>query len=214
MSDDGNGNGDTAAAGGESRDYSHLFREESLVSDADLRADVARNFTRTVFGDEDVSLLTSEFHSRESTAFTRGSRSRTVEEYERTTDNEETMFIKEEVREDVSGGVHLMAAQSAESMIGGMYVNTIAGAYLRLAGWVDSLVWGGWAEADAIRAELSALMIRSHLGYAHAAGVRATVASRIVDDFQIRTENFGVFSESGNTYQDMGMPGAGVVNES
>ena len=84
------------------------------------------------------------------------------------------------------------AVFAAEAIVGGAYTNTIAGPYLRLAGWVDFLAWGGWAEVDTIRAELSLLMIRSHVGYAHAAGVRLLMASRLVDDFQNRTENWSV----------------------
>ena len=34
----------------------------------------------------------------------------------------------------------------------GAYTNTIAGAYLRTASWVDFLAGGGWAEADVARA--------------------------------------------------------------
>ena len=100
-----------------------------------------------------------------------------------------------------------MARISAESMVGAAYANTIAGAYLRFAAWVDMMAWGGWVEADMSRAELSLLMIRSHMGYAHAAGVRATVAARLVDDFQARTENFGTLSITGAVYQEAGSPG-------
>ena len=53
-------------------------------------------------------------------------------------------------------------------------------------------------------------MIRSHIGYAHATGLRATMAARLIDDFQTRTENFGIFAESGATYTDASMPGGGL----
>ena len=117
------------------------------------------------------------------------------------------------IDETVHGGVHQKAKYSAEAIIGGAYVNTIAGPYLRAAGWVDFMAWGGWAEIDMVRAELSLLMIRSHIAYAHAAGLRATLASRLVDDFQTRTENFGMLLESGGVYMDTGGPGGGVTME-
>ena len=183
------------------------------MSDVDLRVDVAEKYSRYVAGNEDSSLEVSMQGTKGNLAVLRGSRDRTVGEYEHVTDGEEIHNIADSVVETVHGGVRLEAAVSAESIVGGAYVNTIAGPYLRLAAWVDFLAWGGWAEADVIRAELSYMMIRSHVGYAHAAGVRVTMASRLVDDFVNRTENFGIMSQSGNTYQDVGMPGGGIVNE-
>ena len=202
-----------AATDGESQDHSHLFRSEGLVSDADLRTDVADKYSRNIVGDEDISLESSEFRTRGSMTFSRGARSRTAGKYTRTTDEDEILLIGDGVEETVAGGVHLKAKISAEAIIGGAYVNTIAGPYLRIAGWVGSLIWGGWAEVDVVRAEISALMIRSHVGYAHAAGIRLTMASRLIDDFQTRTENFGLLSESGTTHQDAGAPGGGIENE-
>ena len=202
-----------ATAGDESQDYSHLLRSEGLVSDADLRVDVADKYARNIVGNEEISLESSEFRTRGTMTFSRGARSRTVGKYTRTTDNDEILLIGDRVEETVAGGVHLKAKMSAEALIGGAYVNTIAGPYLRIAGWVDSLTWGGWAEVDVVRAELSALMIRSHVGYAHAAGIRLTMASRLIDDFQTRTENFGILGESGTTHQEAGAPGGGINNE-
>ena len=201
------------AAGDESQDYSHLLRSEGLVSDADLRADVADEYARNIVGDEEISLESSEFKTRGTMTFSRGARSRTVGKYTRTTDNDEILLIGDRVEETVAGGVHLKAKVSAEALIGGAYVNTIAGPYLRIAGWADFLVWGGWAEVDIVRAELSALMIRSHVGYAHAAGIRLTMAARLIDDFQTRTEYFGVLGQSGTTHQEAGAPGGGINNE-
>ena len=202
------------AAGEQSRDLSHLLRNEGLVSDAEMRIDVAKNYERTVLGDEDVQLKSSVFGTNADMTFVRGARARSAGNYEHVTNSDVMMTIGSSVNEVVGGGVHLMARISAESMIGGAYANTIAGAYLRFAAWVDMMAWGGWVEADMTRAELSLLMIRSHMGYAHAAGVRTTVAARLVDDFQTRTENFGTFISTGATYQEAGSPGAGTYNES
>ena len=63
-----------------------------------------------------------------------------------------------------------------------------------------------------IRAELSLLMLRSHFSYAHAMAVRSTSASRLIDDFQMRTETFAALAESGVLYSDAGSPGGGVSN--
>ena len=194
-------------------DYSHLFRSESLVSDVDLRVDVTKNYSRFIAGDEDVSVRSSILGTYNSMAFMRGSRDRTAGSFEHSTDNDIMMTVQNSVVETVNGGVHLMAAFSAEAMIGGAYVNTIAGPYLRLAGWVDFLAWGGWAEADAVRCELSLLMIRSHFAYAHAAGVRVTMAARLIDDFQTRSINSSAVSISGTTYMEAGDPAGGVHNE-
>ena len=196
----------------ETKDYSHLFRRESLVSAVDLRLDVADSFSRLVAGDEDIDLDVDELVADAPIIVSRGARSRHVGEYRRTTGREEIVTIGKRIDETVHGGVHQKALFAAESIVGGAYANTIAGPYLRLAGWTDFLAWGGWAEVDVVRAELSLLMIRSHYAYAHAIGARTTMASRLIDDFQVRTETFGTLSESGLSYSETGSPGGGVTN--
>lgn len=198
-------------AGGE--DYSHLFRCEGLVSDVDLRVDVAENFSRYVAGNEDIELDSDVVVANKSITLMRGARTRQAGTYKRSTFHEEVFVIGERYEETVHGGVLQKARFSAEAIVGGAYVNTIAGPYLRLAGWVDFLAWGGWAEVDSVRAELSLLMLRSHWNYAHMAGVRTVVASRLVDDFWNRTENFAVLSDQAGAYNDMGAPGGGITNE-
>ena len=196
----------------EEQDYGHLFRNEGIVSDFDLRVHVADNYTGYIAGDEDIEVDVAATITGDAMRVVRGARTREVDEYERATVREETI-VANRIEETVHGGVHQKARFAAEGIVGGAYVNTIAGPYLRLAGWTDFLAWGGWAEVDLIRCELSLLMIRSHVGYAHAAGVRVVRASRLIDDFQTRSENFGVLSESGATYTDTGAPGGGVTNE-
>ena len=196
----------------ETKDSSHLFRRESLVSAVDLRLDVADSFSRLVAGDEDIDVDLDELVADAPITISRGARSRHVGEYRRTTGREEIVTIGKRIDETVHGGVHQKALFAAESIVGGAYANTIAGPYLRLAGWTDFLAWGGWAEVDVVRAELSLLMIRSHYAYAHAIGARTTMASRLIDDFQVRTETFGTLSESGLSYSETGSPGGGVTN--
>ena len=205
---------DTEATESGEEDYSHLFRSEALVSDVDLRVDVADNFSRYVAGNEDIELDSDTVLAGESMTIVRGARTRHVGDYKRTTYWEEMLAIGERYTETVHGGVHQKALFAAEAIVGGAYTNTIAGPYLRLAGWVDFLAWGGWAEVDLIRSELSLLMIRSHVGYAHAAGLRFTAASRLVDDFQNRIENFIYMQDNTGAYTDSGAPGGGLTNES
>ena len=195
------------------KDSSHLFRLEGLVSNADLKVDVADSLSRYIAGDEDIEVDEDEITTEADLSLSRGARTRTAGSYERFTHHEEMYMVGDAVRETVNGGVVHMAKFAAESIVGSGYLNVIAGPYLRVAAWADFLVWGGFAEADLIRSELSALMIRSHVGYAHAAGARLTMASRMVDDFVARTETFGTLVESCGTYTDLNSPGGGVTNE-
>lgn len=200
--------GDTA----EARDYTHLFRSESLVSAVDLRVDVADSYSRLVAGDEDVELDVDELVADAPVTVSRGARTRRVGKYTRETGHEEVITVGRRIDETVHGGVHQKVRFAAEAMVGGAYANTIVGPYLRLAGWTDFLAWGGWAEVDLVRAELSLLMLRSHFSYAHATVARSTLASRLIDDFQTRTETFATLSESGVLYSDAASPGGGVTN--
>jgi len=203
---------DTEAENAEANDYSHLFRSESLVSAVDLRVDVADRFSRLIGGDEEIDLDAEVLQADAPITVSRGARTRRVGEYERTTGREEVVTVGRRIDETVHGGVHQKALFAAEAMVGGAYANTIAGPYLRLAGWTDYLAWGGWAEVDVVRAELSAVMLRSHFTYAHAMLVRSTAASRLIDDFQARTETFGTLAETGIAYADTGSPGGGTTN--
>ena len=196
----------------EAKDYTHLFRSESLVSAVDLRVDVADSYSRLVAGDEDVDLDVDELVADAPITVSRGARTRRAREYKRTTGHEEVVTVGQRIDETVHGGVHQKVRFAAEAMVGGAYANTIAGPYLRLAGWSDYLAWGGWAEVDLVRAELSWLMLRSHFAYAHAMVIRSTSASRLIDDFQTRTETFATLAESGFLYSDAGSPGGGVTN--
>ena len=215
MSDTGDGDGgaETAESTADAEDYSHLFRSEGLVSDVDLRVDVADSFNRYVAGNEHIEVDAFGLYVDAPIVVSRGSRTRHVDSYKRVTLHEEMVMARERITETVHGGVHQKALFAAEAIVGGAYTNTIAGPYLRAAGWVDFLAWGGWAEIDTIRAELSLLMIRSHVGYAHAAGARLIMASRLVDDFQNRNETFAVSSIQTTTYTDAGAPGGGITNE-
>ena len=191
------------------------FRNEALISRADLRVDVAKEVSQLVEEDENVHLTNQEMYVRGSYFMKRNDgRDRSITgNYERHIEESETLMIGESIREVVNGGVNLQATQESEAMVGGAYVNTITGAYLRIAAWSDFLAWGGWLEVDVARIEISGLMIRSYCAYAHVAGIRLSLVGRLVDDFVTRAENFGVFLDSGSQTVHLGSPGSGQIME-
>ena len=201
--------------GGSGRDISHLFRREGAVSVADLRVDVAGNVSRTVAEDETITLETKTLHARGNYSIARASRTRQVDgDYERHVEEAETLMIGAAVDEQVNGGVDYTAQLDADNIVGGAYVNTIAGPYLRIAAWADFLCWGGWLEADLARIEVAGVMIRSYMSLAHAAGARVTAANKLVDDFVIRTETFGTFVTAAGQILHLASPGGGMTVES
>ena len=192
-----------------------IFRDEAIVAEADLRVDVARAISRLVIRDDETTLDEKTLRTRGNFQVARGGRDRVVVgNYDRHVGGDEVVKVGAVVEEYVNGGVDFKAALEAESIVGGAYVNTIAGVYLRMAGWVDYLVWGGWAEADVTRVEISGLMLRSYMAYAHATGIRATICSRLVDDFMTRTETFGTLTETYSSKIYVGAPPGGVIMES
>ena len=191
------------------------FHNEALVSKADLRVDVAREVSQLIEEDENVFLTSQETYVRGSYFMKRNDgRDREVTgNYERHIEKGETLMIGESIREVVNGGVDLRATLESESMMGGAYLNTITGAYLRIAAWSDCLAWGGWVEADVTRIEMSGVMIRAYCAYIHAAGIRLSLIGRLVDDFVTRIENFGFFMDSGGQKIHLGSPGSGQIME-
>ena len=190
-----------------------IFRNESFVTDVDRRYDTASRYERIVLGDDRIALEEMRTHIRGKVVQQYGERSRAVRRFKRTTDNQETFLVGNRYEETVHGPVTLTAKYSAEAIVGGAYINTITHAYLRIAGWIDCMAWGGWVEADAIRCEIALLMLHSYVGYAHATTARLTLASRMVDDFVNRYEAFGVHDDSAVNKIDLGGPGSGIENE-
>ena len=197
----------------DSRIGERLIRKESIVTRLDRRYDTSSRYERIVLGDDRITLDEMRTHVRGKFTQQFGERSRTARRFERTTDNEETILVGSRFEETVHGPVTLTARYSAEAIVGGAYINTITHAYLRIAGWIDCMAWGGWIEADAIRCEIALLMVHSYIGYAHASLARLTLASRIVDDCVARTEYYGVLDQSGVNRVSLGGPGSGIDNE-
>ena len=208
----GDGSGDPASSE-DSGIVERIFRNESFVTDLDRRYDTASRYERIVLGDDRMQLDELRTHIRGKVTQQFGERSRTVRRFKRTTDNQETFLVGNRYEETAHGRVTLTAKYSAEAIVGGAYINTITHAYLRIAGWIDCMAWGGWVEADAIRCEIALLMIHSYIGYAHAAVARLTLASRMVDDFVNKNEFFGVLDDSGVNRISIGGPGSGIDNE-
>lgn len=195
-------------------DISRLVRDEAAVSEADLRVDVARQVVQYTRTDDEEIVDSKTVNTRGPYQVYRGERKRTVHgNYARRVHGDETVKAKS-IDERVNGGVDYKAKIESEAMVGGAYVNTVAGIYLRICGWADYLAWGGWVEADVNRIELATLMIRSYMNYTHAVGLRTMAANRLVDDFLIRTENFGTLTESYTTKSHTGGPDGGTVLES
>ena len=189
-----------------------LFRTESFVTEVAERCETADSYEHVVFGPESVRVNEMQIEVEGNLAERHGERDREAGDHEHSTDKDEIELIAEEVEEEVHGRTIHTAAYSAEGMVAGAYVNVVTGAYLRAAGWVDLMAWGGWIEADTVRMDLALLMVRSHVGYAHASSIRAVAASRLVDDFVLRTENFGLMFDSGLNQTSVGGPGSGIDN--
>ena len=191
-----------------------LFRSEVLVSEADVRIDVAARMDRGVAGDDDRRLHEERVHVRGDATEQHGELDRHVSgKYERTVDDTDLFLVGERFEERLEGGVDYHAKVECQAIVGGGYAGVIAGPCLRLSGWVDYLGWGGWAESDAARVEIAGVMLRSHLAYAHLSGARVVRASTLVDDFVNRIETFGTGAETYGTAIHTGAPGSGVTLE-
>ena len=206
---------DSKAVPAEPSVLERLHHADGLVSNAALRVDVAATLSRLVGGDESVAVKSQSVHARGDCEFARGRRSRRVDgTYERSVDKADLYRIESVIEERVDGAVDVHTKVESEIILGGAYINTIAGTYLRVTAWTDFLAWGGWVEADLARVEIAGLMIRSHMTYGHVAGARIVCASSIVDDFTTRTESFGVLNDNALTRLDLGSPGGGITLES
>ena len=190
-----------------------LFRREGIVSDADLRIDVAKEISRVIMDDESVELDTKSTHVRGNLSLARGELDQQVAGAYSSKLHGDTRMISDNVKEVVNGGVHLNAQLESETLMAGAYVNTLTGPYLRLCAWADFLAWGGWVEADLVRMEIAGVMLRAYWFYAHAAVIRMTRALILIDDFEKRFETFGFFMDQHMTALEVGSPGSGDTLE-
>ena len=211
----------SAGSGSSSFDASRIFRREMVVTDADLRVDVAGYVSRVVAEDMDVSLDKQEHHHRNNLTMTRAKRQMTVGgttdhptgTYDAHIDDADMRIVGQEVVDNVVGDMVIKAQVESETLMAGAYVNTIRGAYLRICAWADFLCWGGWAEVDIARVEIAGAMIRAYWGYVHACIAKISRHSVFVDDFENRSEFYLALNDSHLTTLDIGSPGSGTDME-
>ena len=193
------------------------FRSEAMVSDGDLRLEVAKAVVRNVGGDEKVLLRGDrKSHFFKDLQVVRDSRQHTIHgDYERKSDQSELTMLQNngDYFEVVAGGVHQHATLEAESIVGGAYNMNQVGIYLRMTAFCDFLAWGVWGEADVLRVEMSMYAIRAYMGYAHAVGHRLYMAGTLFDDWINRIENYGTFVDQQGDSTVLGGVGAIVQNE-
>ena len=195
-------------------DIQRIFRREVMISDADLRVEVANEISRTISGDEVINLDEKNIDVGGDATISRTGRDRTVTgEYKKRVTGQEMLSIGTSVQEEVRGLVKINARQEAEAIIGGAYTGTHIGALLRITGLSDFLCWGGYLEADVIRIEIAAMQIRAYVTYAHAVGAKVSVHSRYIDDEAVRVPNVGVDNDNTTTVQTVGVPGSVIAME-
>ena len=191
--------------------FKRIIRDEAMVTESDVRIEVARTVERTISGDEHVLVHNRQSHFRGNLHVGRGSRKRVVRgNYKQDTDKSDIISFKDSYSEKVHGGVFQQASLEAEHIIGGAYIGMWAGVVLRTCAWADFLAWGGWADADTTRIEIVGLSIRAYMDYSHAAGARITKALMLVDDWVLRTENIGTLIDNHGDAIKLGGPGSGM----
>lgn len=206
---------DSESAAGQAAAFGDLFRSEAAISQMDLRLEVADRIERYVHEDEDIELTEKLVHAWDDLSFVCGSRTRTVEgNYERITDTTDIFLLDHDsFNEEVKNGVSVLATLESEIIMGGGYLGTFLGPFLKVCAWSDFLAWGGWAEADATRVETGNVMIRSLWNMAHVAGVRCLAAYNYMDDFVMRVENIGTMLDSQANITHIGTPGSGLTSD-
>ena len=173
------------------------FLSDVLISDGDIKVEVAKAVQRRVHGDHYIKL------NGDSTSFffydlqkVRDWRYRVVHgDYKRISVKSDMLLVKRKYKEVVVGGVQQHASVEGESIIGGTYTCNQIGLFLRMTAFADFMAWGIWAEVDAVRVEMCMVGIRSYMGYAHAAIVKQVVALHLFDDWVARTEHYGTLNE-------------------
>ncbi|MCY3565434.1 MAG: hypothetical protein OXH27_04560 [Gammaproteobacteria bacterium] len=196
---------------GEEEAYSRILREEALVTDGELRLELARVLDRSIAGGEDVLLYGKFAQFRCDLQISRLSRTTVVNgAYDRHSHKTELFKLTGSVSETIDGPVVQMAQVESESIVGGSYVGLWVGPHVRTAAYCDFLAWGGWASVDTTRIEIGGLSIRSYMGFVGAVGLRMFRATSLIDDWIMRTENFGTFVDNQTESTFLGAPGAGT----
>ena len=208
------GGGSGAGSSSGSLDVTRLYRREVVITDADLRLDIAGYVQRIVSDDLTVSLDSEARTYRNQLTLSRGARDVSVNgTYSSHVVHSDMRLIGDKIVDTVTGDMVLKAQIESETLMAGAYVNTLSGAYLRVCAWADFLCWGGWVEVDLCRIEIAGAMIRAYWAYAHAMLIRLTRGSIYVDDFEHRMEVFGFLDDSHMTKFHVGTPSADTLLE-
>ena len=146
---------DSESGAGRSAAFSDLFRSEAAISQVDLRLEVADRIERYVHEDEDIELTEKLVHAWDDLSFVCGSRTRTVEgNYERITDTTDIFLLDHDsFNEEVRNGTSVHATLESEVIMGGGYLGTVLGPFLKICAWNDFLRVGrmGGSRRDARR---------------------------------------------------------------
>lgn len=189
-----------------------LVRNEALVSNGELRLEVAKAIERTVMGSETIMVREYATHIGGDWLEVRAESDRSVGgSLERKCDHSDLIMIKGgDIREVVNGGVHQHATVDGEAIVGGGYNGNQVGPFLRLTAFCDFLSWGMWLEADASRVEMAMLGLRAYMAYVHQVGLKSQLAAHFFDDWLQRTENIGVLVDNQGAATRMGGVGSGT----
>lgn len=190
-----------------------IFRRECLITDAELRVDVANEVLKTVIGNESISLESKSIVSKGNASVIRGNRERIVNGNYHSQANSVSYKVTGSVTETVTGNVNQFMKFEAEHIIAGSYNALYRGAYIRTSVWTDFLIWGGWLEVDVLRIEMTGMAIKSYAVYNHAIGARITLAGAFVDDQTFRNEYIGAAVLSAASKGELRAPGGGQVME-
>ena len=196
--------------------YAELFRSEGIISDVDLLVEVAKDFSRSVEGDDTYRLSGDKtVHARQDYDISRASRNLYVKGnysqavYANTTFN---MGVGGLIQEEAYGGVTQVAKADIMAMMGGSNINIVQGPYTLIGCWADYLVWGGWVEIDVARIEITAAALRVYVAFSHVSAAHITVAGRIMHDFKTRLEKSSVSQETvTNEVNASTVPGTSVT---
>lgn len=195
--------------------FESVFRAETAITSIDLRLDVGEKIVRS--GESESVVLDGErsTHVYGDLSCMRGKRTtRVAGNYDRHTGRTEMIVLSGgQVSEEVRGNVDIRASFEYETIMGGSYLSTNVGPFMRLLAVSDLLAWGGWVDADMSRVEVAKFCMKCYFAYAHRTLSREVLSYHYLDDFMVRTETFGTLQDNTTLYVDAGEPGSGVTSE-
>lgn len=203
-----------AAAAGNQEMGGNIFRAETMVTDVDLRLDVAARMLR-VADSEDIEVDERDVRVFGNMANIRGGREIVVDgDYARkVVQSNMTMLNKGYVKEEVRGATREQFSVESEAIMAGGFVAFNAGPCQRMLAMSDQLCWGGWVEVDGTRVDIAKFAFRTFIAYNHNVGIRMTRGHNYIDDYSIRRERFGTLRDEQKRSVHSGMPGSDLKQE-